>query len=98
MSNIGTVVRRPTVWLQALIVVCAYLFEEAALPLAATGTAVGLISVVGYTPDVFVNLVAGWFLDRWPGAAGHQHFFVFLGCFAVAGLIASLLFRRIPNP
>ncbi|MBW2212705.1 MAG: hypothetical protein JRG67_17015 [Deltaproteobacteria bacterium] len=69
------------------------LFEEGAVPIEATGTAVGLVSVIGYTPDVFVALVGGWLLDRSPGVAGHQHFFLFLGTFAAIGLVASLRFR-----
>lgn len=70
------------------------LFEEASVPLAATGTAVGLVSFIGYTPDIFVNLVAGWLLDRSPGVAGHQHFFMFLAASAAIGLLASTAFRR----
>ena len=73
------------------------LFEEAKVPLAATGTAVALVSVIGYTPDIFVNLVAGWLLDRSPGIEGHQHFFTFLGGSAVVGLIAALAFGRETN-
>ena len=70
------------------------LFQEAAVPLAATGTAVGLVSVIGYTPDIFVNLVGGWLLDRAPGVEGHQHFFMFLLASATVGLVATLAFRR----
>jgi positive regulator of sigma E activity len=29
--------------------------EEAKIPLAVTGTAVGFISIVGYTPDIFLQ-------------------------------------------
>lgn len=68
------------------------LFEEGSVPIDATGTAVGLVSVIGYTPDVFVALAGGWFLDRSPGVTGHQHFFLFLCAFAVLGLFASLRF------
>lgn len=71
------------------------LFQEAAVPLAATGTAVGLVSVIGYTPDIFVNLVGGWLLDRSPGTEGHQHFFMFLLATAAVGLLATLAFRRL---
>ena len=69
------------------------LFEEGSVPLETTGTAVGLVSVIGYTPDVFVALAAGWLLDRSPGLQGHQHFFLFLLAFAAIGLVASLRFR-----
>ena len=74
------------------------LFEEAAIPLAVTGTAVGLVSVIGYTPDIFVNVVAGVLLDRAPGIDGHRHFFAFLAAISAMGLLAVLLFRRAPLP
>ena len=70
------------------------LFEEAKVPAAVTGTAVGLVSVVGYTPDIFVTLTAGILIDRNPGLLGHQHFFVFLAVFTVVGLLASIALRR----
>ena len=71
------------------------LFEEAKVPAAVTGTAVGFVSVIGYTPDIFVTYVAGVFIDASPGVAGHQHFFWFLSAFAFAGVIASLVLVRL---
>ena len=70
------------------------LFEEAQVPAAATGTAVGFVSVIGYTPDIFVTLVAGILIDRSPGLAGHQHFYLFLAAFALIGLAASVTLAR----
>ena len=74
------------------------LFEEASVPTALTGTAVGLVSVIGYTPDIFVAPLAGWLLDRSPGVAGHQHYFVFLSAVAGIGLVTSLVFRQVSSP
>jgi nitrate/nitrite transporter NarK len=75
------------------------LFEEARVPLVATGTAIGIISVVGYAPDVFITWVAGVLVDRSPGLAGHQHFFMFLAAFAALGVIVSWgLMRRLHRP
>lgn len=71
------------------------LFEEARVPAAVTGTAVGVVSVIGYTPDVFVSLVGGILLDSTPGVTGHQHFFLFLAAFAALGLIAASAFERL---
>jgi nitrate/nitrite transporter NarK len=71
------------------------LFQEARVPMAVTGTAVGIVSVLGYTPDVFVSLVGGILLDRSPGIAGHQHFFWFLAGFAGLGLLAAMVFERL---
>jgi len=71
------------------------LFEEARVPAAATGTAVGLVSVIGFTPDIFVTLIAGILIDRSPGLEGHQHFFFFLAAFSLIGLIASWALTRL---
>ena len=71
------------------------LFEEASVPPAATGTAVGLVSVIGFTPDIFVTLVAGILIDRNPGLLGHQHFFMFLAAFSLVGLLASVALVRV---
>lgn len=70
------------------------LFEEAKIPLALTGATVGVISVVGYAPDVFITWVAGMFVDRTPGLAGHQHFYLFLALFSALGLVSGLLLLR----
>jgi MFS family permease len=67
--------------------------QEGKIPLEVTGTAVGLISVVGYTPDIFMGPVMGYFLDNSPGESGHQQLFWLLAGFSVAGLLASIVFR-----
>jgi len=64
--------------------------EEAEVPRTITGTAVGIVSVVGYTPDIFVNRFGGVILDASPGLAGHQNYFWFLAAFAALGLLAAL--------
>lgn len=66
------------------------LLESAAVPAAVTGTAVGLISVIGYTPDIFVSYLGGVILDRSPGLSGHQDYFWFMAAFAAMGLASSI--------
>lgn len=68
--------------------------EEAKIPIAVTGTAVGFISIVGYTPDIFAGLVMGYFLDANKGPIGLQHAFGIMGIFTLVGLIASYMFYR----
>lgn len=65
------------------------LIAETKIPLGLTGTAVGLISVIGYTPDVFFNSVAGRILDTNPGISGFQNYFVLLSVISTVGLIAT---------
>lgn len=66
------------------------LLEESRVPMALTGTAVGIVSVVGYMPDIFAHFLAGWFVDSHPGTLGYQYYFGFLALVALAGLAAAL--------
>ncbi len=70
------------------------LFQESKIPLVYIGSAAGLISVIGYTPDVFMGPLMGYVLDRSPGALGHQHLFGILAAFAIIGLFATIMFKR----
>lgn len=70
------------------------LVRESQVPIAVTGTAVGLISVVGFTPDVFFASLSGRLLDHSPGVVGHQHaFFLLMAICVVGGAAAALLAR-----
>lgn len=70
------------------------MLEEGHVPFSDTGSAVGIVSVVGYTPDVFMGPLMGGLLDRWPGKLGHQYVFAALALFSLIGVIASILFWR----
>lgn len=68
------------------------LLEETRVPARVTGTAVGLVSLIGYTPDVFFAAVGGRLLDANPGVTGHQHYFAFVAAIMLTGaVIAALL-------
>ncbi len=69
--------------------------EEGNIPLLLTGTAVGIISFVGYTPEVFAGPAIGYFLDTSPGKEGHQNVFWMLTVFSAIGFFASYIFYRI---
>ncbi|MEL7049831.1 MAG: hypothetical protein AAFO75_12915, partial [Pseudomonadota bacterium] len=58
--------------------------------LALTGTTVGLVSVIGYLPDVFAPALAGWFVVTFPGGQGYQLYFGLLALVACVGVFASL--------
>ncbi len=66
------------------------LLEENQTPMFLTGAAVGMISLVGYTPDIFFAPIAGRILDANPGLVGHQNYFAFLAAIAGAGIITVL--------
>ena len=71
--------------------------QEGKIPLYLTGTAVGIISFIGYTPDIFSGPLIGVLLDNNPGEYGHQLVFVVLGIFSVVGLIVAIGFMRFVN-
>jgi sugar phosphate permease len=67
------------------------LLEESRVPVVVTGTAVGLVSTVGYTPDVFAYPLAGWFIDSFGAAEGYRLYFVVLGVAALVGLLMTAI-------
>lgn len=69
--------------------------ERGQIPLVLTGTAVGLISLIGYTPDIFAGPAMGYLLDNSPGAKGHQHVFWMLALFSFIGGIAAWYYFRL---
>jgi nitrate/nitrite transporter NarK len=68
--------------------------EKGQIPLVLTGTAVGLISIIGYTPDIFAGPAMGYLLENSPGAQGHQHVFWMLAIFSFVGGIAAWNYFR----
>lgn len=70
------------------------LLEEGGVPIAITGTATGVISVLGFTPDVFMPLVGGALLDGFPGATGYKFYFGFILALCVFGAAAALALQR----
>lgn len=71
------------------------LLNEGYIPMKYTGRAIGVISVIGFTPDVFMGPLVGYFLDYYPGERGHQYVFGILCISSLVGLIATLALRRI---
>jgi sugar phosphate permease len=67
------------------------LLEEGGVPLAVTGTAGGIVSAVGFTPDIFMPLFFGMVTDAYPGATGYRYFFLTTSGIAAVGLAAALV-------
>ena len=69
--------------------------QSGKIPLVLTGTAVGLISLVGYTPDIFAGPAMGYLLDTNPGIVGHQHVFWMLALFSFFGGLAAYRYFKL---
>jgi MFS family permease len=71
------------------------LLEESRIPMHVTGLTVGLVSMLGYTPDVFLPPLKGWLTDTYPGVTGHRYFFTLLGAGALIGAAATVGIQRV---
>ena len=63
------------------------LLEEIDIPLAATGTAVGFASVIGFAPDVFMPLLMGYFLDNYQVGLGYRYYFATIAIICILGAL-----------
>ncbi len=72
------------------------LLEENRTPPLLTGAVTGMVSFVGYTPEIFFTPITGRILDATPGAGGHQDYFLFLTAVATIalGVVAWLLWLQ----
>jgi len=70
------------------------LIEESGIPMHLTGIAVGTISMIGFTPDIFAPLLAGWLVDNSPGVLGYRYYFGCLAAVAATGFGATLAMNR----
>ena len=70
------------------------IIEETKIPLQLTGTLVGIISVVGFTPDIFMSLFVGYMLGDNPTIVEYQNLYSLFAIIPTIGLIATILFRK----
>ncbi len=72
------------------------LLEQGGVPLAVTGIATGIVSVIGSTPDIFMPVLGGMILDANPGADGYQNLFLVTAAMSFVGLMAAyIVYRKI---
>ncbi|EAZ80472.1 MFS transporter [Algoriphagus machipongonensis] len=69
--------------------------EKGQIPLKLTGTAVGIVSLIGFTPDIFAGPGIGYLLENSLGAVGHQHVFWMLALFSFIGGLAAWNYHRL---
>ena len=71
------------------------LLEENRVPPFLTGAVAGMVSFIGFTPDLFFGPITGRILDASPGLAGHQNYFLFLTGASMVGLLAVMWLLRL---
>jgi len=59
------------------------------------GLAIGVISLVGYSPDIYLPLLNGYLLDQYPGKLGFSIYFSGIAIMGVVGAVCALWLKRI---
>lgn len=67
------------------------LLEETGIPIAFTGIATGIVSVIGFSPDIFMPLLGGVLLDAYPGVKGYSYLYFSIVGFGLVGTLAIWL-------
>ena len=71
------------------------IIDDAGIPVELTGRVSGIVSCLGYTPDVFMyTMIGGWF-DTYAGKTGYNMMFIYAVVMAVLCVIMSLLLTKI---
>lgn len=70
------------------------LLEDCKVPQHCAGLAIGLISVLGYAPDVFLPLINGYVTQAFAGARGYQLYFGYIAAMALLGAGAAAILKQ----
>lgn len=78
------------------------ILNELKIPVVYAGTAVGLCSLIAYTPDLFLHTIFGNWIDRYGDGGGYTRIFVCLAIFCVIAAVLSLIMavraKKLPDP
>ena len=69
--------------------------KETNIPSNVTGLSVGIISLIGFFPDVYIGPVFGYFLDNYNKELSYNLCYIFLFIISVIGLISSFKLHHV---
>lgn len=73
------------------------MMDEGAIPERLSGSAAGLISTIGYLPEIFCSLLAGIMIDQNPGWKGYRNYFGFVTAMLVIGAVLVMIWIKYLN-
>ncbi|SEB21579.1 Sugar phosphate permease [Paraburkholderia sartisoli] len=73
------------------------LLDYCAVPTRITGLAIGLVSLIGYSSDIFLPLVNGYFTEHYAGMPGYQFYFAYIAGIGMLGGIAALVLKHMSH-
>jgi nitrate/nitrite transporter NarK len=73
------------------------LLYDCPIPTRVLGTAIGFISIVGYSPDAYVPQVSSHLHSTYPTSTAYQLFFAYVACALLVGFVAAWLLSRMAS-
>ena len=67
---------------------------EGGIPMEMTGTAIGIMSTIGFLPDAFMRIILGWVLDSMPEAVAYPVIFRIAAVFSLLTITVVWIFYR----
>jgi MFS family permease len=64
------------------------------VPARTTGLAIGIVSVIGYSPDILLPLINGWATQNFAGMLGYQIYYSYIITMGVLGVLTALVLKR----
>lgn len=71
------------------------LMDEGGIPERLSGSAAGLISTIGYLPEIFCSLMAGKILDAYSGETGYKIIFTIIIAAMLLGAALTIVWKKV---
>ena len=71
------------------------LLEEGGIPIHLTGTAAGIVSVIGYMPDIYMPFIGGIMLDSFSGTEGYRYLFFMISGLCLIGACSAFKIMKL---
>jgi sugar phosphate permease len=69
--------------------------DSCGMPVRIKGLAIGVISLIGYSPDIYLPLISAELIERYPGKTGYSIYFLGLAVLGLLGAVAAWRLRVI---
>ncbi len=63
--------------------------DSCGIPVRIKGLAIGVMSLIGYSPDIYLPLINGVLLERYPGKPGYSIYFGGIVLFGILGTLSA---------
>lgn len=70
------------------------ILDDCNIPLHVTGLAIGVVSLIAYTPDIFLPQINGFIAARYEGVTVYHLYFGYISIMGVLGALAALKLKR----